>query len=287
MRTLLITGAAAVLLFSAFTTNKKIKPKLPGEFVLVPGGTFHYPRSEKEADRISLRSFYISKYEVSNLQYRRFFSETAPGLTREEQEKINCDTSGWNSQLYCAGAAYQTSYYRLPAFNNYPVVNISYEGASKYCEWLQRIMQKNNPGFIVEVKLPSKEQWVYAAMGGRSQAMFPWNHWYFRNKKGEYLCNFRKVADYAITRNRKTGLPDVHEATGNTDFQMPVNSFSPNDYGLYNMCGNVAEMINQKSICMGGSWNDYGGDVNTTAEARYEKSNATTGFRPIIIVTEK
>lgn len=107
------------------------------------------------------------------------------------------------------------------------------------------------------------------------------------------MCNFRRVDDGAIYRNRTTGNAEVAERysvydIGEGDFYTTnVKSFYPNDYGLYNMCGNAAEMINESGIAMGGSWNDYGGDVHIKSEAVYETASSTIGFRPIIIAKEK
>ena len=52
------------------------------------------------------------------------------------------------------------------------------------------------------------------------------------------------------------------------------------------MCGNVAEMIVEKGIGMGGSWNDYGGDVHIRAAVNYQTAAPTIGFRPLIIIKE-
>lgn len=283
-------------LLPAFTIEKGKKPKLPDEFVAVPGGTYSLLSdsngiiNEMHQKIISVQSFYISKYEVTNLQYRQFYNEILPELTDSEKEKIVCDTAGWRSQVaYCEPMI--LNYYRHAAYNDYPVVNISYEGAMKYCNWLRQKIEKDNPDFVVEVKLPVRFEWIWAAMGGRSQAMFPWGKYYLLDKKGEPMCNFKRVYDGAVYRNRKTGKPEIAESNtswnGKSYFTTAVKSYYPNDYGLYNMCGNAAEMIAEKGISMGGSWNDYGADVQIRAEAVYEKSAPTVGFRPMIRLTEK
>lgn len=294
MKRLLLTSLATILLLSAFTTNKKVKVKLPEEFTYIPAGTFvDFEPGEQYDDKksVSLHSFYMSKYEVTNLQYRNFFNEAVPGLAAEEIKKIICDSSGWNNRPLSYGEPMVTYYYSHPAYNNYPVVNISYNGATKYCEWLQQKIQKDNPEFTIEVKIPSRQQWIWAAMGGRSQAMFPWGNYYLRNKKGEPMCNFRRVDDGAIYRNRLTGKPEVAEQTGPSGkaayYTAAVKSFYPNDFGLYNMCGNAAEMVAEKDICVGGSWNDYGGDVHIRSYMTFEISAPTVGFRPIVIAKEK
>lgn len=306
MKTLLISCATLFLLLSAFNTKKKTKLKLPEEFTWIPAKSYYTATAEedpyyyrmsktkqtKDSTKImSISGFYMSKYEVSNLQYRQFYNEVSPGLTDEEKSKIVCDTLGWRQTL-SYGEPMVEFYYRHPGYNNFPVANISHEGAVKYCEWLQEKLQKENPGFDIEVKLPEKRQWTYAAMGGRSLAMYPWSNFYLRNKKGELLCNFRRVGDESIVRNKKTGDAEVkdrnaYSTSGTAFYTAEVKSFYPNDYGLYNMCGNVAEMITEKGIAMGGSWDDYGGDVTTRAEAAYESSAPTVGFRLIIKVTEK
>jgi sulfatase modifying factor 1 len=293
MKTLLIAGTMAVLLFSAFVPKKKEKVKLPDEFTYIPLGTYSLSDTNDIIDEmprpiISVQSFYMSKFEISNMQYRQFYKEVEPGLTDEERKKIMCDSAGWVNRFLVYQEPMRTNYFNHPAYNKYPVVNISYEGALKYCEWLQQKIQKDNPDFMVNVKLPTRNEWTYAAMGGRSQAIYPWGNWYLRNKKGQPMCNFKRVEDYQVTKSRKTGLPEVHIPESSTAFfTAEVKSYYPNDFGLYNMCGNAAEMVKEKGIAMGGSWNDYGSDVNTRAESAYERSAPTVGFRPIIRVSEK
>ena len=300
MKRLLLTCAAAVLLLSAFDKKKKAKVKLPEEYIYIPAGTFTDFEPGEEPDynkRVSMPSFYMSKYEISNLQYRNFFNEVVPGLATEEIKKIICDSSGWNNRPLSYGEPMIKYYYNHPTYNNYPVVNISIDGATKYCEWLQQKIQKDNPEFTIEIKIPSKQQWIWAAMGGRSRAIFPWGNYYLRNKKGEPMCNFRRVDDGAIYRNRTTGKAEVADRYSHNDYAgslsdrffytTTVKSFYPNDFGLYNMCGNAAEMVSERDICVGGSWNDYGGDVHIRSYTTFGTSAPTVGFRPIIIVKEK
>ncbi|MBI5858421.1 MAG: SUMF1/EgtB/PvdO family nonheme iron enzyme [Sphingobacteriales bacterium] len=284
----LLIASTAFLFLSAFGPKKKSKLNLPEEFVRIPAGTWHDSKWGGTYDTwklVSTSGFYMSKYEVTNLQYRQFYNEVGLVLSDEERKKIMCDSSGWKNKPM------EASYFSQPAYNNFPVVNISYEGASKYCEWLQQKIQKDNPGFVVEVKLPTRQEWTWAAMGGRSQAMFPWGKYYLLNKKGEPMCNFKRISDGDVYRNRITGKPEVAERAAEDSqtsyYTATVKSFYPNDYGLYNMCGNAAEMISEKGIAMGGSWNDYGGDVQIRAEAKYESAAPTIGFRPIIMIKEK
>jgi sulfatase modifying factor 1 len=289
MRPVYILCLLGLILCASFTAKKKSKPALPSEFVFIPGGMMWASTHGDSSERVRVDPFYTSRYEITNASYRQFYNEVAGSLSREEREAIACDTAAW-TRSFAYGGQMEKYYFNNKDYNHYPVVNISYEGAVGYCSWLQQKIQLANPGFMIEVKLPSRDQWIWAAMGNRSQAMFPWANYYLHNHKGEPLCNYRKVNEFAIYRNRKTGRTEVADSMGlvqTPPFTMPVKSFTPNDFGLYNMCGNAAEMIAEKGICVGGSWNDYGGDIQIRAASAYEGPVPTVGFRPIILVTEK
>lgn len=214
------------------------------------------------------------------MQYRKFLAESG--------DQFVCDTQAW-SKVTSYPEPMVKYYFRHPTYDQYPVVNVSQEGAKAYCSWLQQNIQKENPDLEIKIMLPSRNEWIWAAQGGRSQAMFPWANYYLRNKKGEPMCNYRHVNDAVVYRNRSTGKPEIaeFESADKLYFTSAVKSFYPNDYGLYNMCGNAAEMISEKGIAMGGSWNDYGADVKIRSYANYEKASPTIGFRPIIFVKEK
>ncbi|MEI8201577.1 MAG: hypothetical protein WCH34_01100 [Bacteroidota bacterium] len=51
--------------------------------------------------------------------------------------------------------------------------------------------------------------------------------------------------------------------------------------GIYNMCGNVAEMVAEKGIAVGGSWKDTGYDVRIESTINYSEPSPSIGFRPV------
>ena len=76
-------------------------------------------------------------------------------------------------------------------------------------------------------RLPTEAEWEYGSRGGYEHKLYPWEGPYLRNSKGCFLANF------------KPGRGDY--IADNFEYTAPVDSYFPNDYGLYNMPGNVAE----------------------------------------------
>jgi formylglycine-generating enzyme required for sulfatase activity len=287
--------AILITTLSAFTFYKKKKPKLPDEYIYVVGGTMSAgPENNEVYDmgtprRISVPGFYMSKYEISNQQYREFVTEISPGLSAEELEILTVDSLGW-LQPYRYQEPPLVRYFRHPVFNNYPVVNIRYEAAVRYCKWLQEKIQTDNPDFIINVHLPAYWQWVWAAKS-LNYNKYTWGSNSLRDEKGYYWCNYKHIDESKVIKDTITGKPIIDTDTSwkqNGGFYtMPVNSFKPNSFKLYNLCGNVAEMIIDKGTAMGGSWNDYGGEVTATSAAKYDRPVPTVGFRPAIQVKKK
>lgn len=122
-------------------------------------------------------------------------------------------------------------YYSHPAYGNYPVVGVNWKQATAFCEWrtqyLNAFLEGKKKAQESDFHLASEGQWEYAARGGRSQAPYPWGGPYIRNKKGCLLANF------------KPGRGNYPEDGGL--YTVRADAYWPNDFGLYNMAGNVAE----------------------------------------------
>lgn len=121
-------------------------------------------------------------------------------------------------------------YFNNPAYDDYPVVGVTWEQANAYCVWLTRKYQgsrvsKKHPK--LEFRLPTAAEFEYASKAGREKAKFPWEGESARDSKGRLLANFKNdPGNYTPDR----GLYPVR-----------VRSYAPNDYELYNMAGNVSE----------------------------------------------
>ncbi len=195
-------------------------------------------------------------------------------------------------------------YYSHPGFGNYPVVGVNWKQATAFCEWRTGYMNSylESKKKIPEsnFRLPTEAQWEYAARGGRSQSPYPWGGPYLRNRKGCLLANF------------KPGRGNYPEDGG--FYTVRADAYWPNDFGLYNMAGNVAEWTSslyfengysfqhdmnpdirwnakdsdpprmKRKVTRGGSWKDVGYFLQTSARA-YEyqdTSKSYIGFRCIL-----
>ncbi len=125
-------------------------------------------------------------------------------------------------------------YFSHPGYDNYPVVGVTWKQAQAFCKWRTKILQNSITGTrrqdvfdVQEFRLPTEAEWELAARGGINSQMYPWGGPYTRTKKGCFLANFKPLrGNYAADGFTKTA---------------EVGSFKPNDYGLYDMAGNVAE----------------------------------------------
>lgn len=142
------------------------------------------------------------------------------------------DTTVWVRQFaYSYNEPIALQYNWFPAFNQYPVVGVNWHQARAFCDWRTHLWkserERSRQYFEGGFKLPNEMQWEWAARGGRNEAPYPWGGPYIVNKKGCYLANFKpQRGNYAADG----GL-----------YTVPVNKYYPNDYGLYNMAGNVSE----------------------------------------------
>ena len=131
--------------------------------------------------------------------------------------------------------AYNEPYVRLyfnhPGYNDYPVVGVSWEQANAFCAWRTEFLKKSlpvaNKNTIEPYRLPTEAEFEYAARSGNSENVYPWKQDGVLGDKDCFLGNF-KPGDGNYTE-------DGHLITAR------VGSYSPNEFGLYDMAGNVSE----------------------------------------------
>jgi formylglycine-generating enzyme len=281
--------------------------------VLVSGGTFTMGLTDQDVTyewdniprRVTVGSFYMDETEISNINWREYvyWLETRYESFPEVAQNALPDEKVWYDELSYNDPLVET-YFRHPAYDDYPVVGITWEQTQDYCKWrTDRVnemlliergilnptpdqkdadvfnteaylagqydgnVRKNLPdvrtggerpvkfedGILTpSFRLPTEAEWEYAALAlvGNlinpkdglisDRRFYPWDgksaRYQKRNKdQGKMLANF------------KMGRGDYMGVAGNLNdnasVPAPVREYIPNDFGLYNMAGNVAEWV--------------------------------------------
>ncbi len=202
----------------------------------------------------------IKQIDASKLRYHyeTFDYATAVQHPTESQMKyrynfdpvIYPDTTVWVRQFnYSYNEPIAQQYFWFQGFNKYPVVGINHKQALAFCKWRTNTWrserEKQRLMFEGEFRLPTEQEWEYAARGGRNESPYPWGGPYIINKKGCYLANFKPQRGN-------------YSADGGL-YTVPVDKYAANDYGLKNMSGNVSEWT--ASAYYGGAYNQQT-DIN-------------------------
>ena len=236
------------------------------------------------------KNFYVSRYEVTNQDYRSFLYDVQVTVKGNLYQEFLPDTTCWLSKSG-NNQPYLTYYFRYPSYNEYPVVGISYNQAKAYCGWLTNKYNADPKRKFKQVnfRLLYRAEWIAAAQGGDSTKVYTWGSGFIKNNRNQYLCNFKKT-DFkydSVTKKYIEIADSVKALNDRNSIAGKVNSFYPNSFGLYNFCGNVAEMIQEKGIAKGGGYNDPAYEVRISSEKTYTKPQADIGFRVAMQVVEE
>ena len=186
--------------------NDPNTPTVPvaNELIEIPGGTFQMGRvgatvSELPVHAVTVPAFAMDKTEVTNVEYAQFVSETA------HEPPSN----------FAGGKP-------IPGQEAQPVTFVSYDDAVAFAEWRSKRDK-------VQYRLPTEEEWEYAARGGDQNNIYPWgNEW---------------VEENAVIKSSGSIQP---KSAGS----------SPNDktrWGVLDMMGNVYEWTSSKASYYPGS----------------------------------
>jgi formylglycine-generating enzyme len=248
-------------------------------------------------------SLYAGVGEVSNGQYNSFLNSLKENGQSDLAAQYNFDSAQWAS-LFFYNEPLVKYYHSHPAYKDYPAVNVSHEGAVAYCKWLTNEYVKNPKRKFKKVifRLPTETEWKQAALGGRQGFVFPWKGAGLRNFKGQFLANFKSVDDASakdtiingknlILANTWTAANVAGSLNDNGVITTPAKSYWPNALGLYNMAGNVSEMLAQKGHTKGGNWNSLGYYLRIDAEDEFAgkqlNPSPLIGFRVFAEVVER
>jgi len=225
-------------------------------------------------------SLYMDTYEVSNMAWQEFIAWTQKyDEDTLKYKKLEADTTVWYSLKYDADR-YINTYFTGASFASYPVVGITYEQAKQFCEWrterVNELLQKT-PGSAfkrVEYRLPTETEWELAAAGKLDIVKFPYGyeHTTERIKGGDTVKIFNCYYNDFDSLN-----PQQANAK-------PVNFGKPNQYGIYNMIGNVGEMVSEKGLAKGGFYDLPLEYCKVKEQSSYKFPNRYLGFRCVCLV---
>ena len=204
--------------------------------------------------RASVTSFYMSATEVTNAEWKEFYQSKIETIGYNEAETLfypDMDTWVEGEKGYSFSPAMRNTYFSAEAFDNYPVVGISWEQAQVYCKWKTNQLKELGLKLNTTFRLPTNKEWEYAAKGpeelylekdeyGRRlfSSLYPWKDWYFKSGS-EYLANFGSITDI-------NGVGLKGYAEDDCLYSCHVGNYPPNSRGLYDMAGNVAEWVEDK-----------------------------------------
>lgn len=227
---------------------------------------------------------------------RNQFIDREPFIKRKEVE-IYPDTTVWIKDFtYSYNEPMHNDYFSHPAYQDYPVVGVSWTQAVAFCNWRTQFKNgyqrdKGKPN-VSRFRLPNEAEWEYAARGGIPSGTYPWGSPYLLNDRACFLANFKPLrGDYAADQ---------------AVYTVEAKSYLPNDYNLYNMAGNVAEWTNSsynagsyeyvsslnpnmsfddenRKVVRGGSWKDvaYFLRVSSRDFEYSDTSRSYIGFRTV------
>ncbi|WP_438346948.1 formylglycine-generating enzyme family protein [Paenibacillus sp. FA6] len=212
------------------------------DMVQLPSGEFILGSEDEESSvedgetirrKVYISSFYMDKYAVTNEQFSRFIAETGYVTDAEKydwsfvfhlfvndvlEQDILGSPQGTPWWIGVQGACWKYPEGRKSSISNrprHPVVHVSWNDAKAYSVWAGK-------------RLPTEAEWEYAASSGVIDKKYPWGNDLHQNE--EHHCNIWQ-GDF----------PHVNHGDDGFLSTAPVDSYEPNEFGLYNMSGNVWE----------------------------------------------
>ncbi|WP_235954874.1 gliding motility lipoprotein GldJ [Cyclobacterium salsum] len=222
---------------------------------------------------VTIASFYMDETEVTNVDYKEFLFNMAKrdGVSADSVQKLEPNEKVWDGTM-SYNDVYATYYFRYPGFNFYPVAGVSWTQANAYSKWrtiyVNELEREKNEldsaltkdqliergSVFPDYRLPNEAEWEYAAKAmigtqymdenQENGRIYPWDGRGPRNpynikrksRQGDFLANFKRGrGDYA----------GIAGSVSNDGEIIPTNvyDFPANDFGLYNMAGNMNEWV--------------------------------------------
>lgn len=197
-------------------------------------------------------NFFVDETEISNFSWLEFEYDMkrSYGVFSKEHLAVIPDTSVW--MAYPAGDINAKNYYRSVAHRDYPVVGISYEQALLFCKWRTiKVKQFYALAYRKELKinyrLPKENEWEFlvSPIG--------------KNVYGDFVNKDSLNKLSIIPQTTYSGIPNL--------------------FKIYNLIGNVSEMVEESGISKGGSFMNTSEESLPGKRQAYQSPQAWLGFR--------
>jgi len=233
------------------------------EEMYLPEHERYFRRKEVDTRKLMYSYYWVDLHAAA----KKDFAEEAD--YRNEMIAVYPDTLAWiHDYTYSFNDPLTEKYFWHPAYDHYPVVGVNWRQARAFCIWRTELLNsylrgKKGQVDLAEFRLPTEAEWEWAARGGYGLNPYPWGGPYTRNEKGCFLANFKPLRGNYIADG---GLRTVI-----------VAHYPPNDWGLYDMAGNVAEWTSSAF------WKDVAHYMQVTTRAYEYQDTAKSyiGFRTI------
>lgn len=273
--------------------------------LFLPESERFYRRKEIDSRKLKFEYYWIDLKEAAQKSNREQGMTDRSVFIKKDIINVFPDTLAWiHDYTYSFNDPITSMYFWHPAYDEYPVVGITWKQARAFCIWRTQLLNsyllENGESFVQDFRLPTESEWEYASRGGHDLAPYPWGGPYIRNSRGCFLGNFKPM--------RGNYMDDGGFYTVKT------TSYWPNDYGLYCMSGNVAEWTSnaydeaaynfshdlnpdysyeakdsdpvalKRKVIRGGSWKDVGYYLQTgTRTYEYQDTaKCYVGFRCVM-----
>lgn len=286
------------------------------EELFIPENERFFGRKEIDTRHLFYEYYWIDLQAAARKEFRDDANYQNAGLANRPQglqdrsvyvkkDKINVypDTLAWiHDYSYSFNDPLTEKYFWHVAYDHYPVVGVNWNQARAFCVWRTEKLNKflreqKGETLLSEFRLPTEAEWEWAARGGNHLNPYPWGGPYTRNDRGCFYANFKPLrGNYVADGGLRTLI---------------VGHYPPNDWGLYDMAGNVAEWTNsafdplsynftwdmnpnytynakdtdpaimKRKVVRGGSWKDiaYYLEVTTRAYEYQDTAKCYIGFR--------